>query len=603
MLNAPLTWIAQNGTLPALDPTSWQLVAPPANATAGALASWQNLLSELSADGQGGPVNDVTSSNGSAVGGPGAVLYIEPGATLQLSAPLADDTVIAGQGTLDLNGQQLDDTISLVGFAGTLTNSSPSGASFAGAIAGGAFSITNNGGIELSGAVVEACWTMQGAGKVALSGTDYAGAIDIESGTVQLNSSSAIASGALTINGGTLDLDGQNAAVDSLAGSGGQIVSSAAYATLTVNNGATNSYHGNVNSNVGLVAGNGYGGSSNGYGGSSNGYGGSSNGYGGSSNGYGGSSNGYGGSSNGYGGSSNGYGGSSNGYGGSSNGYGGSSNGYGGSSNGYGGSSNGYGGSTNGYGGSTNGYGGSSNGYGGSTNGYGGSTNGYGGTPGSGGVIDIEAGTTYQLESAPTDYTLIEGSGTLDLNGQFADATVTLQDYTGTIVNSSSNVATFAASIQGGNFTIAGSNTIKITGTLEAASITMNGTGELVFNTGPSSLAALTINSGEVQMQSTLNVAGGTLTVNGGEIDLFGRDAIVGNLAGTGGSVVNSYVTLASTVTVTNANGDSYQGVRQADINWDESGIDFHAGSPNGPQITNFTVVCGPDVLDVDRRS
>jgi hypothetical protein len=92
-----------------------------------------------------------------------------------------------------------------------------------------------------------------------------------------------------------------------------------------------------------------------------------------------------------------------------------------------------------------------------------------------------------------------------------------------------------------------------------------------------------------------LNVADGTLTVNGGEIDLFGRDAIVGSLAGSGGAIVNSYVTLASTVTITNANGDSYQGVRQGDINWDESGIEFYAGSPNGPQITNFIVERGPD--------
>ena len=369
VLNTPLTWIAQNGTLAPLDQNVWQLAAPPSAASQNALASWQNLLAALSTQGSGGAFIEIGASTtdgyGGSVGGPGQVVYIDQGATLQLTSPLADGTVIAGQGALDLDGQHVDNSISLVGFAGTLTNSSGATAELDGAIGGGSFSITGNGNIDLEGVVVGACWTKSSENTLTLGGADYAGALDIEAGTVQLNSPAALTSGQATINGGQLDLAGQNATLDSLQGYGGAVSNSGATAALTINSssGAAN-YHGTVAGNV-LISSNGYGGSSSGYGGSSSGYGGSSSGYGGSSSGYGGSSGGYGGSSSGYGGSSSGYGGSSSGYGGSSGGYGGSSSGYGGSSSGYGGSSSGYGGASSGYAGSSSGYGGSSSGYGG----------------------------------------------------------------------------------------------------------------------------------------------------------------------------------------------------------------------------------------------
>ena len=674
ILNTPLTWIAQNGTLAPLDQTAWQLAAPPAGASQNALASWQNLLSALSTAGAGGAVNDYTGSSngyggaangyGGAVGGPGAVLYIEAGTTLQLNAPLADNTLIAGQGTVDLNGQSLDNTISLVGFDGTLTNSSTNAASVAGAIAGGSFTIAGDGNIDLGGTVVEACWTLAGNNTLTLSGADYAGAIDVESGTVQLSSPAALTSGAATINGGALDLAGQNATLDSLQGSGGAVVDSGSNANLTINNpNEAASYNGTISGNVGLTqAGNGYGGalsSSSGYGGSSSsssGSGGSSSGYGGSSSssGYGGSSSGYGGSNSGSGGTSSGYGGSSSGDGGSSSssGYGGSSSGYGGSSSGYGGpqisgfsceegptvytftgtvtdptqnpagmtitfggvlagqsttvdsdgtfmystqipdntsgtvtaqttdnsghtsnvamddvstvgSGNGYGGaagsgsgsggagsgyggssgsdsgstsSSSGYGGSagsgsgsSSGYGGSasgsgsdsggySNGYGGSSgssSGYGGSSSGYGGSSsGSGGVLDIQAGQTVQLHAPPADYTTIEGSGTLDLNGQSLDSTVSLVNFSGTLANSCTSTATIGGDVAGGNFTVLGSGNIAFSGSLTntaltlAANADMERTAITLEISGTDSGGSIDIEAGTVQLQSTAALEG-----------------------------------------------------------------------------------------------
>ncbi len=116
--------------------------------------------------------------------------------------------------------------------------------------------VTDNGSLvfDVAGTLVvdneidgsDASLTKLGSGTLVLGGDNrnFSGAITIDGGTLQLDSSSALGSGSvgLTVNtGGTLDLDGYDTAVGSLSGSGGTITdnsSGTGTTTLTVNEGS-----------------------------------------------------------------------------------------------------------------------------------------------------------------------------------------------------------------------------------------------------------------------------------------------------------------------------------------------------------------------------
>ena len=147
------------------------------------------------------------------------MLDIQAGQTVQLSAPPADYTTIEGSGTLDLNGQSLDSTVSLVNFSGTLANSCTSTATIGGDVAGGNFTVLGSGNIAFSGSLTNTALTLAAnadmertAITLEISGTDSGGSIDIEAGTVQLQSTAALEGVAISgsSGAGTLDLNGQS---------------------------------------------------------------------------------------------------------------------------------------------------------------------------------------------------------------------------------------------------------------------------------------------------------------------------------------------------------------------------------------------------------
>ena len=91
---------------------------------------------------------------------------------------------MAGDPTLDLNGQAISASVQLDGFDGTIINSSSAPASFAGAIADSDFTVGGSGAITLSGAIEGySTLTESGSGALTLTGDD-AGDTILSSGTL-----------------------------------------------------------------------------------------------------------------------------------------------------------------------------------------------------------------------------------------------------------------------------------------------------------------------------------------------------------------------------------------------------------------------------------
>ena len=101
--------------------------------------------------------------------------------------------------------------------------------------------------------------TVTGPEGLLLGGVNTAaGGLDIQDGTLQLGSATALnRMGALTVNGGELDLAGQDVTVASLAGNGGLITSSSIAATVTDSQSADTAYLGGLSNTTLNVTGGG----------------------------------------------------------------------------------------------------------------------------------------------------------------------------------------------------------------------------------------------------------------------------------------------------------------------------------------------------------
>ena len=164
--------------------------------------------------------------------------------TLQLgnSAALGTGGLTVNGGTLDLNGNSVT-VPDFSGTGGTVTNNGGSDATlivdqsdsttFAGTIQDGTYAIA---------------LSLTGSGELALTGTNsYSGGTEIESGTLQLGSSSALGTGGLTVNGGTLDLGGYSVTVPSFSGTAGTVTNSGGSdATLTVDQAGNTVFSGTI---------------------------------------------------------------------------------------------------------------------------------------------------------------------------------------------------------------------------------------------------------------------------------------------------------------------------------------------------------------------
>ena len=565
-----------------------------------------------------GTIDNVTvEENGSPVGGgggSGGTLYLTAGETYQLNGAPSDYTTIEGPGTLDLNGQSLDSTISLGEFSGILTNSSWNAAGVAGSVnaySPESFTVTGNGNITLSGNVNYSYSTLTMDGNdntLILAGSNgyggyggYGGTVNIESGTVQLANSSALAEGTTVeassngyggyggYGGATLDLDGQwldsSISLDyfdgtltnsswSSAGMAGSINAySAGSFTVTGNGNITLSGDLNyaystltVDGNNTLIL--------NGYGQGDGGYG---------------------------------------GYGG----YGGTLNIESGTvqltnsavlndgtfvevgSNGYGG----YGGPTLDLQSNNQTIGALSGN--GTIMGY---DSGYGGTvlnvlencsfTGTlenvmleengvpvGGDIYIAAGSTFQLNGALWDGSVISGGGTLDLNGQSLESSISLDNFYGILTNSSWNAAGVAGSVNAyspESFTVTGNGNITLSGDVNYSysKLTMDGNNTLIL-AGSNGYGGYGGYGGTVDIESgTVQLASSSALAEGTTIEASSNG--YGGYGGYGGATLDlDGQWLDSTISLADFSGTL------TDSSWSSAGM---AGSVNASSPGSFTV-------------
>jgi autotransporter-associated beta strand protein len=167
-----------------------------------------------------------------------------------------------------------------------------------------------------------------------------------------------------------------------------------------------------------------------------------------------------------------------------------------------------------------------------------------------GGTIQSSGGITF----APTSLTI---GGDFTFTGTGNDiwgATVDLGSSTRTITNNTTGTATrtFSNVISGGSG--AGLN---FAGTGGSGGIVLSGVNTYTGGT--------TVSAGLVKLSGsgTLGATSGSLTVNGGTLDLNGTSQGVGNLTGSGGTILNNATGTNVTLTIGNNNGTggNYQGV------------------------------------------
>ena len=493
-------------------------------------------------------------------------VYLESG-TLELGSDSAfgEGTTIYGYGgTLDLDGQALDSSVSLQGSL-TLTNSSSSAASFAGNGYGGNLTVEGAGNLTLSGSLVY--WsglTVAGSNTVALSGSNYFGSVQIYSGVLELANSAALGQSTNTAvygGGGSLDLDGQqlssslqlyysgtlansSSAAASLngtiygnlavAGPGEIVLDSSVYGSLTMESPGLLVLP-NWTSNADLYIANGVVQLAGGFDANAVTIGGGELDLNGNTAEIGRL------------------------YGGTgmvtSTLSGATGNLAVGGGN-FAGAIDDGSSATAGYGGSFDGYGGSSNGYGGPgivalevTNG---GTLQLGGDNTYSGSTEIDNGSALVLDSATalgnTSVVFDPNSsgGTLDLNGQQIAATPTLA-FGGTLTNSSLSTASFGGNISG-DLTVTGRGEITLNGDDYATILTLAGKNTLALN-GSNDTQHFVLTSGTLQLVSTGALGDGTVVSasHGAVLDLDGQtlDSAVA-LDSFAGTLTNSSVTAAA---------------------------------------------------------
>ncbi len=184
------------------------------------------------------------------------------------------------------------------------------------------------------------------------------------------------------------------------------------------------------------------------------------------------------------------------------------------------------------------------------------------------GGTTISAGTLMLSGSGTlgaTSDTLTINGGILDLNGT-SQGVGNLTGSGGTILN---NATGTSATLTIGNGNATGGNYSGViadhsngTGTI---ALTKTGTGTITLSGANTYSGGTTINAGTLKLASpgALGSTSGTLTVNGGILDLNGTSRGVGNLTGSGGTILNDAFGTNATLTIGNGNatGGNYSGV------------------------------------------
>ncbi len=128
--------------------------------------------------------------------------------------------------------------------------------------------------------------------------------------------------------------------------------------------------------------------------------------------------------------------------------------------------------------------------------------------------------------AALSDYTTVSGGGTLDLDGQSLDSTIMLDDFSGTLTNSSSTAVDFDGTINAttsGDLTVDGSGNITLGGSIEGSgSLTKDDSGTLTLTAQNVYSGDTTIEGGILEvdshiMRSAVTIdSGATLQGDGG---------------------------------------------------------------------------------------
>ena len=199
-----------------------------------------------------------------------------------------------------------------------------------------------------------------------------------------------------------------------------------------------------------------------------------------------------------------------------------------------------------------------------------------------GGSASSSLGAPTTVANGTIDIGSTTNSGTLIYTGlgETTDRVINLAGTTGgaVIQNDGSGAVTFSSNLTA---TGAGSKTLTLQGSNTGSStisgaivdnsgsnttaLTKAGAGTWVLSGANTYSGGTTVSAGTLQLSGsgTLGSTSGSLTVNGGTLDLNGTSQGVGNLTGSGGTILNNATLTNVTLTIGNGNGTggNYSGV------------------------------------------
>jgi fibronectin-binding autotransporter adhesin len=211
------------------------------------------------------------------------------------------------------------------------------------------------------------------------------------------------------------------------------------------------------------------------------------------------------------------------------------------------------------------------------------------GTSLSGAAISTTLGSDFTINSLTINSTpssvTIGGSNTLTLNAaasQSGSGSLGYTAGTGLVIQSGAGPVTLGTSAValGGpqTWTNASSSNLTVNAVITGAAangLTINntGTGATIFNAANTFAGGLTLANGLLQVggSGTFGPANGTVAVNGGTLDLNGTNQSIGNLTGTGGTILDNASGTVSVLTIGtgNAGGGNYAGTIADSTNGD----------------------------------